>query len=335
MTTDEKIQMYIELIRHREEFDLYTVEAQEPIYELEEEILEFYGLPLAGEISENLQAEVLINAYYQGALDHIKIYLQRVASDFLTTKPKTDRELLENGKAGKIRYDNVIHYMGILPHPYCVYIYEELYCTDKINTEEALTCINAFKNHFEINQLIDGVDKFETIINFNIYKRLCEANFPRLEEFIQFTIAHSAKHEVDLLCWKKISANCNGLPIDCTINHFFIKEIDYDHNLFSLNILTKYNERWEAILVFTYRDDFEKILSFCRFKTDAVSTKANIEIREIGNIDLNSYDFRQLEIVGVTVSLKSILDEDQEGHKEFNIISIDKYSEELNPDLPF
>src|SRR4051812_32230084 len=103
-----KLKKYICLIVDRSVNDKFTIVDQDPIYELENDILEWFGLPTSFTISSSLQW-VIINIHGETiTVAGLKRYLQKQAIDYLLSDPLTDKELLEAGKKNKKPFDDVL-----------------------------------------------------------------------------------------------------------------------------------------------------------------------------------------------------------------------------------
>lgn len=308
MNIDEKIKKYILLIEDRNLNDKFTIEEQDPIYDLEEEILTAYGLPMASEISEELQNEVVDENNKHKSLIYVKKYLQKTANNYLNSPAKTDKEILEDGKANKKPFDNVFHYMGIFPHSYCVYLYEELYCRNKITTEEMIRCVNIFRvNEKHFNKLILGNYK-EQKINFKVYRMLVALGIPYIDEFMQFEHNINSRDEADNISWSNTYNEETDLSDAINIHHFYIKSIFFDAfiNIYMLDILFKAQDfQWHALLLGIEHDFLETLFDYSRFEFEAALLRSNINSGKIA-LNLREYDMKQLEIIGINLELENI-----------------------------
>jgi len=191
MNVREKLKQYINLIEDRYVHDKFTIVDQDPIYELENEILEVFGLPASFTISNTLQEAILDENGKPITVADLKGFLQEMATDYLVSKPLTDKQLLMKGKRNKTAFDDVLQYMDILPHRYCVFIYEELYCKNIINEQEAINALHKYAGTDDtyINSFITSNGDFDLKIDFAAYNILCQSGFPYLNEFVQYEIS--------------------------------------------------------------------------------------------------------------------------------------------------
>lgn len=159
MDLSQKIKDYIHLLKKMYRKGDFSMEKQDIIYDLEEEILNSYGLPGSFEISSLVQDSAFQEDDPDKAITFLSSYLANLATRFLLAPADTDRQILESGKLNETPFDNVLPYMNIDKHPYCVFIYEELYCKVKIKVEEVIDALRAFRG--------DSENEIEKLICFN------------------------------------------------------------------------------------------------------------------------------------------------------------------------
>lgn len=307
MNIHEKLKQYICLIEDRYVNNKFTIEAQDPIYKLEEEILIAYGLPKAFYISNTLQEFVLDENAKPLPVKEISIFLQKMATDYLQSPSNTNKEILETGKLNKTVFDNVLPYMNVIPHSYCIFVYEELYCRDKITIDEAVNALQRFANDetYYMSSLIWFDIANEIKIDFGAYNKLQEAGYLYLDEFIQNEINTRLRNEADNKIWKKLFRKKDRLPEEMDLAHFYITRIEYHdtEETYYLDIIFKAeNQSWYALVVVCNQAHFTVIVQSCKYAVQNTIVRANLE-NGVKILELKKLETPQLEVNGITLKL--------------------------------
>jgi len=347
MNIHEKLKQYICLIEDRYVNNKFTIEAQDPIYKLEEEILIAYGLPKAFYISNALQEAVLDEDAKPLPLEDISIFLQKMATDYLQSPSHTDKEILETGKLNKTIFDSVLPYMNVIPHTYCIFVYEELYCRNEITVDETINALHRFANDETnyMNSLIWFDITNEIKIDFGAYNKLQEAGYVYLNEFIQNEINTRLRNEADNKIWKKLFRKKDQLSEEMDLAHFYITRIEYHdtEETYYLDIIFKAeNQGWYALVVVCDQTHFTVILQSCKYAVQNTIVRANLE-NGVKILDLKNSETSQLEINLITLKL-FLLNDHNDSMKGYYGISCYNFSVSelvtcidapINNDLPF
>ena len=348
MNIHEKLKQYINLIEDRYVNDKFTIEEQEPIYELEEEILITYGLPKAFYISNTLQEAILDENATPLTVGELFVFLQQLATDYLQSPSQADKEILKTGKLNKTVFDNVLPYMNVIPHTYCIFVYEELYCRDKITVDEAIKALRKFANDETacMNRLIWFDITNEIKIDFGAYNKLQDAGFPYLNEFIQNEINTRLRNEADNKIWKTLFKKKDRLPEQLDLAHFYISRIEYHESeaTYHLDIIFKAeNQSWYALAVVCDQAHFTVILQSCKYAVQNTIVRANFE-NGVKILDLKNSETPQLEVNGINLKLFLLNNQHDDSKTGYYCISYyDFFVSELvtcinapiNNDLPF
>ena len=346
MDLSQEIKEYINLLKEMYNKGDFSFEKQDIIYDLEEEILNKYGLPNSFEISSLVQDNAFHKDDPEEAVVFLISYLTHFATEFLSAPVDTDRQILERGKLNKSPFDNVLPYMKIDKHSYCIFIYEQLYCRDKINVEEVIDALRAFSGDCEneIQKLICFTDDYMININFEAYKLLHKKGLPFVEEYIQYQIERISRTPADCKDWNRLLRNMKYRPEIILIEHFYIIKIEcyeYGDECF-LNII--YEDKfhfWKAIVLMGTRDELEIILSHSRFNENASLIRSNLS-EKVLCLNLREFSMLQLEIINLPLRLKRI-DADSKPSGNLGFYEIDCYGNSRNdekdntddPELPF
>ncbi len=321
----------------------YTFDNWTPIYELEEIILEKFGLPPSFEISSTIQEAVPDDPDLVLAAEKFLGWLAGYASEYLMRQPETDRSILEKGKREKQPFDNVLPYMNLSTQSYSVFIYEELFCTDRISIDCALAVLNRFRQlEGQITSLISFDDPYNIKIDFSVYRELHGANIPYLEEYLQHQIDIRARNEADIQDWHRLFTKGRKLPGVLTISHFHILKIEcheYDEDCFLNIIFSRKKDRWYGVVVSCSLSQLESLLNHSRFNEQASLVRANLS-NQVRQIDLyQDYSMRQLEITGIPIHLKVTSDSypstGNPGFYLLNAIGNELDQEDATQQLPF
>jgi len=332
MTIQEKLQAYISLISERYEYDNFSIEGQDPIYELEADILQAYGLPTAFSISNALQERVLDDKGNPIAADALEAYLTLTATHYLQSKPLTDKAILENGKKNKTPYDDVLQYMNITTHHYCVFIYEELYCGNRITVEEALYALNQFSSVHEkaACSLLTYHNEYELSINFEALNTLYQSGFPYLDLFIQDAINKQYRTAADNKYREELFEKKGRLGNAFELYHFYVSRIECSNTsdfIFLDCIFNDRNDQWFGIVIICDKLHFDIILSSARYGTQASLVRANIENGVLLLNPKRDSTIPQIEIIGLALALQSeTTDEDNEPSGYYTIQSYRHYN---------
>lgn len=324
----------------------FSMEKQDIIYDLEEEILNSYGLPGSFEISSLVQDSAFHEDDPDKAVTYLSSYIADLAIRFLLAPADTDRQILESGKLNITPFDNVLPYMKIDKHPYCIFIYEELYCREKINVEEVIDALRAFrvdcKN--EIQKLICFADDYTLTINFEVYNHLHQKGLPFMEEYIQHEIDKRFRTPADCKDWNRIIQKMKYLPETIALEHFFIVKIEcyeYGDDCFLNVIYEDKNHFWKGVVIMCTRDELKIILSHSRFNVNASLIRSNLS-ENILCLNLREFSMLHLEIVGLALNLNKIEKEsDSADHlgfyeiKRYDNFHNDKKPDTGDPELPF
>ena len=310
MNLINNIEKYINLIEDRDKKDMYTIEEQDPIYELEEEILRFFGLPTSFSISECLQEAVLNENGAPLNAEELKHFIQKLSTDYLQSKPFTDKEILQIGKKNKTAFDDVLPLMGIIPNGYCVFIYETLFCRDKINIDEAIAALYKYSKDESsyINTLVSIIDDYELKVDFVAYSKLKDEGYPYLDEFIQLEISLVCRTKADTKAWSSLFKKKTRLGETLELSCYFITRIEYsnpDDPIFLNTIFKTSNHEWFGIVIVCNDQNFEAILSNSKFAYHSSLIRCNIN-SGVSILDLQTdFIMRQLEITGLHLNLFS------------------------------
>jgi hypothetical protein len=257
------------------------------------------------------------------------------AAGFLSETPQTDRQILEAGKAGREAFDNVLPYMDICPHTYCVFIYEELYCRDTISTDEALAAFRAFsKKENEISNLIRFKDDCVIKINFDIYRALCSQFIPYLDNYLQYQIDIHTRHPADKKDWANLFRRSSQLSRRMSIDHFFVTKIQcFQHQpICFLNIIFQQcKQRWYGLILQCLGHDLEKILDHSRYNNHASLIRANLS-ENVSELDLRDFCMNQLEITGLIIGLERV---DEVNYGYYDLLFVYDNLEINSDQLPF
>lgn len=346
MDLSRKIKEYIHLLKEMYNRGDFSIEEQDIIYDLEEEILNCYGLPGSFEISSLVQDGAFHEDDPDKAVTYLSGYLTDLATGFLLTPADSDRRILENGKLNITPFDNVLPYMNIDKHPYCIFIYEELYCRKKINVDEVIGALRAFRGDCEneIQKLICFTDDYMLTINFEAYNHLRQKCLPFMEEYIQHEIDKRSRTPADCKDWNRLIRKMKYVPEAIALEHFFIVKIEcyeYGDDCF-LNVIyeDKYHF-WKGVVIMCDRDELKIILSHSRFNVNASLIRSNLS-ENVLCLNLREFSMLHLEIVDLPLNLKKIENEsDSSDHLGFYEIKWydnshnDKKPDTVDPELPF
>lgn len=346
MDLSHEIKEYITLLKKMYNSGNFSMEEQDAIYDLEEGILNNYGLPNSFEISSLVQDKAFHKDDPDEAVSYLMSYLANFATKFLLTPPNTDKQILESGKLNKTPFDNILPYMKIDKHSYCIFIYEELYCKNKINVEKVIDAFQAFRDDCanEIQILICLTDDYTININFEAYKHLYQNDIPFIEEYIQNEINKRSRTPADNKDWNRLILKMKYVPETIALEHFYIVKIEcyeYGGNCF-LNVIyeDKYHF-WKGVVIMCSRDELKIILSHSRFNENASLIRANLS-ENVLCLNLREFSMLHLEIVGLPFKLKKIEKEsdssDHLGFYEINWYDNSHNDEKPNtgdPELPF
>jgi hypothetical protein len=310
MNIHEKLKKYISLIEDRYVNNKFTIEEQDPVYKLEQEILFTYGLPKAFYISNTLQKAILDENANPLTVEKLSTFLQQMATDYLQSPSATDREILEEGKINKTVFDNVLPYMNILPHKYCIFIYEALYCRDKITVDEALSALHKFANDNTtyMYSLVHLNFSNEIKIDFEVWFKLKEAGYLYLDDFIHNEINIRLRGEADNKLWATLFTKKTRLANEMNLDHFYITSIEFheSNQTYYLDTIFKAkNQAWYALVLVCDEAHFAVILHCCKYAVQNSIVRSNFE-NGVEILDLKNSDTPQLEINGITLQLYSI-----------------------------
>ncbi len=280
-------------------------------------------------------------------VEKLSIFLQKMATDYLQSSSHTDKKILETGKLNKTVFDDVLSYMNVIPHTYCIYVYEELYCRDKITVEEAMNALHKFANDETdyMSSLIWYDITNEIKIDFGAYNQLQEAGYLYLNEFIQNEINMRLRSEADNKIWKILFRKKDRLTEEMNLAHFYITRIEYHdtEETYYLDIIFKAeNQGWYALVVVCDQAHFSIILQSSKYAVQNSIVRANFE-NGVKVLDLKNSETPQLEINLITLKL-FLLNHHNKSMKGYYGISCYNFSisemvtcidAPMNRDLPF
>ena len=338
---------YISMLKSIHNKNEFTTGEWASIYDLERGILARFGLPNSFKLSSFVQEAALDSGDVGEESNRFIQLLTNCASDYLLAPIRSDKEIMEIGRRCKIPFDNVLPYMGIDTHSYCVFVYEELYCQGKITVKEA---IEAFKMSMDdddnlLSKFVQFVGEYNLQINFEIYFRLHQMQIPFIDAYLQHEIDIRSRNAADNKDWHKLFAKGKGLPFIISIRHFFIFKLEcYEHgNDCFLNIIFEgNNDQWYGIILYCTRDTLNRIFSHCRFHTHSSLIRANLSENVLALNFQKDFPMRNIEIIELPLQLKMIIEEDTgsptKGYytindPEENIFS--QYGGIIDPELPF
>lgn len=323
MNIQEKIKKYIFLVNDMFLRGAIPIEEQQAIAEIEKELLKAYCIPISFEISFNLQNATSNETGKELTVAEFEEVLRKTATEYLQSNAVTDKQLLENAKESKTSYDNVFPFLGIENQTYPIFVYNELYCTNKININEALSALNKYRNDTNeiINALFKGYEWFEATIDFKVYDALKKMGYLYLEEYIQHHVDIRLRSIADDVIYKELPKK--KLNNEIFISHFYIKRIEVDNkeDIIYLDIIFKEDE-WNTLVIICNKEMFELIISHCRFNNQTSLVRSNIEYGVI-TLDFQNWDgIKQLEIIGLALEIVA----EEEFSEYFSYYSIKSYT---------
>ena len=347
MKVAEKIEKYIDLISDRNRLDKFTEEEQDPIYDLEEEILTAYGLPGSFYFSTLLQ-KMAVNEDDSGvSVELFMELISLVAEEYLTSSPKTNREILIHAKEHKLSCDNVLMYMDIITHTYCVFVYEQLYMRNIITIEEALYALEYYKrNEDDINPTLLYSDDFDVKINFDKFFELKNNGAPYIEEYLKHEIDVRLRTEADDKDLYSIAFDVKRWKKFIEVDKFYIVkiEVNEEDDNYECHVDIVYQnsfKKWLAAVIICDKIVLELFLDNSRFAIHASLLRSNIE-EGVRYLNLRKhFKMKHLEINGLSMKLKKETDSDFYVLQKVNINNPYYYNENITElvdkrdDLPF
>jgi len=313
MKVSEKIEKYIDLISDRNRLDKFTEEEQDPIYDLEEEILTAYGLPGSYYYSTLLQ-KLAVNEDDSGV--SVELFMELIsiiAEEYLTSSPKTNREILIHAKEHKLSSDNVLMYMDIITHTYCVFVYEQLYMRNIISIDEALYALEYYKkNEDDINPTLVDSDDFEVKINFDKFFELKNNGAPYIEEYLKHEIDVRLRTEADDKDFYSIAFEVKRWRKYLEVGTFYIVKIEVnEEEECYVDILYRTAfKKWLAAVIICDKTILELFFDNSRFAIHASLLRSNIE-EGVRYMNLRKhFKMKHLEIDGLNMKLKKEADSD-------------------------
>ena len=346
MKVADKIEKYLALISNRNMFNKFTEEEQDPIYELEAEILIKYGLPGSFYFSNLLQKNAVNEDDSAVTVEYFMEFIAIIAADYLSSSPKTNREILEHAKEHKLSCDNVLMYMDIITHMYCVFVYEQLYMRNIITIDEALYALEYYKAYeSSINPTLIYTDDFEVKINFDKFFELKNNGAPYIEEYLKHEIDIRLKTEADDKDFYTIAFNVKKWRKSIEVNIFYIIKIEIneeDSNECFVDILYQNAiKNWLAATIICDRPILELFFDNSRFAIYASLLRSNIEQGVLYMNLRKHFKMKHLEVIGLTMKLKKetgndfyILQQVKIINPHYDINQI-KGSVDIYNDLPF
>ena len=316
MELTDKITTYLELISERNIYDKFTEEEQDPIYELEGEILKTYGLPASFYFSTLLQKNAVNEDDSSVTVEYYMEFLSIIAAEYLSTPAKTNREILEEAKQNKLSCDNVLMYMDIITHTYCVYVYEQLYMRNVITIEEALYALEYYKrNEDDINPTLLYSDDFDVKINFDKFFELRNNGAPYIEEYLKHEIDVRLRTEADDKDFYSIAFEVKKWRKFIEVDKFYIVkiEVNEEDDNYECHVDIVYQnsfKKWLAAVIICDKTILELFFDNSRFAIHASLLKSNME-EGVRYMNLRKhFKMKHLEIIGLSMKLKKESDSD-------------------------
>lgn len=126
-------------------------ELLDKIFTLEDELLEYFGLPELPEFTDLLHNYDELITEYQAEILISK--LKNVAEQYLISSPESDVAILIRAKDERLSAFDVLPLVSVRTHIYTIFIYEQYFLKNKESIENFLHIMSAAKDDETLNDL--------------------------------------------------------------------------------------------------------------------------------------------------------------------------------------